>query len=97
MTIPTVDSLRRAHRRLDRRNAAKQRREHTAADLLQAMKRGVSLHRCNRNHRVLWALSTGEIVTAEAADDLLRNPHVVGVGDALFADAPSQTFRWIEE
>ena len=61
---------------------------------LQAMRDGAALHRCNRTHRTIWALSSGEFVTFEAATDVLRDPHVIGVGDCLFGPELSQTFRW---
>ena len=96
MPVPTTRSLRNTHRRLDRRNRAQEQRELTAARILQAMRDGAALHRCNRTHRTVWALSSGEFVTFEAATDVLRDPHVVGVGDCLFGPELSQTFRWIE-
>jgi len=96
MSVPTPDSVRKTNRRLDRRNATKQRCEQTASKILEAMRNGASLHRCNRTHRTIWLLSTGPFVTHEAATDVLRDPHVVGVGDALFGPELSQTFRYIE-
>jgi hypothetical protein len=88
--IHTPESLRRSARRLDRRNA-------TAARVLQAMRGGAILHRCNHRHRAIWVLSSGEFVTPEAAADVLRNPHVVGTGDCLFGPELSQTFRYVGE
>src|SRR5262245_61028946 len=96
--VPTPGSIRQINRRLDRRNAARERREHTAAAILRAMRDdGVTLHRCNRNHRILWSLSSGQFITHEAATDVLRDLHVVGVGDCLFGPELSQTFRYVEE
>jgi hypothetical protein len=95
VTVHTPAPLRRINRRY-RRNATKRRHEHTAASLIQAMRNGASLHRCNRNHRVLWSLSTGEFITHEAATDALGDPHLVGVGDCLFGPELSQTFHYID-
>lgn len=99
MTIHTPQSLRRTQRRLDHRNATKQRRERAKTKVLAAMRGGASLHRCNRQHRIVWALSTGEFVTAEAAIDARSDAHVVGVGDCLFGpwSELSQTFRYVDE
>jgi hypothetical protein len=86
--IPTPDSLRRAHRRLDRRAASL-----NAA--LAAMRRGKSLHLEYRSGgRPCWSLSNGRAVSAEVAAILTRNASVVPVGDALFAGIPGQTWRY---
>jgi RNA-splicing ligase RtcB len=95
VTIHTSESLRKAHRRLDRRNARAQRAEMAAAKVLQAMKQGAALHRCNREHRTIWALSTGEFVAPEVAEDVQRDARVVGVGDCMFGPELSQTFRYL--
>jgi hypothetical protein len=88
MSVPRPASLRKLHRRQDRRNAAKAR-------VLEAMRNGAALHLCHRMHRKVWALSTGEFITYEAAIDTIRDPHVVGVGDSLFGPELSQTFRYV--
>ena len=97
MTVHTPAGLRRRHRRLDRRNARKRRREFMAAIIINAMRAGASLHRCNRHHRTLWSLSTGEFVTHEAATDVLNAGRVVAVGDCLFGPELSQTFRYVDQ
>jgi hypothetical protein len=94
--IHTPKTLRRTARRLDRRNRAQQQRRLTAARILEVMRDGASLHRCNHQHRTVWVLSNGEFVTVEAATEVMRNPHVVGVGDSLFGPELSQTFRYSE-
>ena len=99
MTIPTPKSLRNAHRRLDRRNAAQQGHQLTVARVLNEMQKGASLHRCNRRTRTIWVLSNGEFVTVEAAAAVLADPRVVGAGDSLFGqERPelSQTFWWLD-
>jgi hypothetical protein len=95
--IHTPESVARTGRRLDRRNAAKRRREEEANKIIAALRSGAALHRCNRGHRIIWSLSTGEFVTHEAATDALKDPRVAGVGDCLFgSDELSQTFRYVE-
>ena len=89
MTIHTPSSLQKTHRRQDQRRATKER-------ILELMRNGAALHRCNCACRVVWALSTGEFLTHEAACDTLRDPHVVGAGDCLFGPELSQTFRYID-
>jgi hypothetical protein len=90
---------RNSARRLDRRNAAERRREQARAKILKAMRAGAELHRCNGSQRVIWTLSTGEFVTAEAAADVLGDVHVAGAGDCLFGPWPelSQTFRYVDD
>jgi hypothetical protein len=97
MGIPTAESLRLVHRRLARRTAAKRRHGLTADTILEAMRQGASLHRCYRTDRIIWALSTGEFVTHEAATDVISDRRVVGVGDSLFSPELSQTFRYAED
>jgi hypothetical protein len=97
MTIPIIQKIRRTNRKLDRCSAVRERRQQTAAQLLEAMKRGASLHRCNRPTRTIWVLSDGTFVTNEAAADLMASGHVVGVGDCLIGGGElSQTFRYVE-
>jgi hypothetical protein len=85
----TVSSLQKIHRRQNQRALTEEK-------ILAAMRGGACLHRCNRRQRVIWALSTGEFVTPEAAADVLCAPHVVGVGDSLLGPELSQTFRYAE-
>ncbi len=99
MPVPTTRSLRNTQRRLNHRIAAQQRRQQAAARILEEMRNGASLHRCNRGARVIWVLSTGRFVTHEAVTDVMRDPRIVGVGDSLFGTALrelSQTFRYVE-
>jgi hypothetical protein len=86
-TIPTSDSLRRAHRRLGRRSAG----INTA---LAAMRRGESLHLEYRGGgRPCWSLSNGRTVSAEVASILINSASVVPAGDALFSDLPGQSWK----
>jgi hypothetical protein len=42
-----------------------------------------------------WSLTNGEPVDDEVAKAVVRSPRVVGVGDSLFKNCPSQTWRWV--
>ena len=88
--IPTLASLRRAHRRLNRRIT-------TVGAALAAMRGGQCLHLQYQAGRPLWSLSGGQNVSAEVAGILTKNASVVPVGDALFADVPSQTWRFTND
>ena len=60
MTIPTVNSLRRSHRRPDRHQLG-------VGHVLDAMKRGSALRLEYQNGRSLWSLSRGPFVAADIA------------------------------
>jgi hypothetical protein len=90
MTVVTAAELRRRHRRMDRRAAGKWR-------VLAAMREGACLHRYHVWGRTLWSLSTNNMnISAEMAADVIADPHVVPVGDALDTWGPSQTYRWTD-
>jgi hypothetical protein len=86
----TSSRRRRISRRLDRLNA------HVAATP-EAMKAGAALHLCLDRGTACWWLSTGRCVDAAVARIVVRNAAVVGVGDPLFGDVASQTYRSIDE
>lgn len=90
MPIPTVASLRKTRRRLDRRQLNELR-------VLGAMAHGASLRLTHQNGRQLWAISTGEFVSAEIALVVIKNPKVAAVDAALFAGMLAQTWRYIED
>jgi hypothetical protein len=82
-------SLQKAHRRQDRRAVNKQR-------ALDIMRNGAVFRRTFVLGKPHWTLS-GLPVPHETATDLLRDPFVIPVGDALFGDGSmSQTFRYAE-
>jgi hypothetical protein len=88
--IFTPSELHRMARRLDRRvNAV-----NTA---LTAMKQGAALHLFYERGHPTWKLSNGTFIAPETADAVINNPRVAGVGDALFPDHPSQTWRYIND
>jgi hypothetical protein len=84
MTIPTVQSISRARRVMDRRRAK-------AARVIDAMANGASLHLMFTGHKSVWTLSTGVSVTAEVALMVLNDIRTVGCGDGLFGGGPCQT------
>jgi hypothetical protein len=86
MLIHTPASRRRISRQLDQLNAR-------AAAILGAMKAGAALHFGASR----WWLSTGRSVDPAVARAVVRSSSVVGVGDALFGDIASQTYRYVDE
>jgi hypothetical protein len=84
--IFTPSELHRAAHHLDRL---------ASADVvLDAMRRGASLHLQYTNGRPFWSLSTGRAVSADVASLLTNHASVAPVGDALFTDIPAQTWRF---
>lgn len=68
-----------------------------ATTVLTAMQRGECLILEHRWFGRSWCLSGGRRVDDEIAKIVVKNRNVVGVGDALFKNTPSQTWRWAEE
>ena len=89
-TIPTTNTLRNSSRRLDRLNA-------DVDVVLNAMRNGATLHLEFFQQGPRWRTSAGRYVTNEVAKLVIINKRVAAVGDALFADALSQTWRYIAE
>jgi hypothetical protein len=90
MTIPTVDTLRTGHRRLDKRIEQ-------AEQVIQAMRAGAVLHMQLAKAGPRWALSNGRQVTDDVAKLVVTSSSIVGDGDALFGECQAQTFRWWQE
>jgi hypothetical protein len=64
--------------------------------LTQMRDRGAALHRHHDRRRgPVWTLANGREVEDHVAAQVVKNPSVIGVGDALFKDVPSQTYRWV--
>jgi hypothetical protein len=78
------------HRRQSRRAEAKQK-------VLNAMRCGAALCCQHTAHGSRWVLSNGIEVLPEAEFDVRADPHVQGVGDAMFDAELSQTFRYLSE
>lgn len=91
MMIPTAKKLDTQGRRLNRLNGRTFR-------ILEVMRcRGVLLHFDQSGRPPRWWLSNGQQVDEQTAAVLITRHEVVSVGDALFAGAPSQTYRYAEE
>jgi hypothetical protein len=91
VSIPTLETLRKVHRKQARRTVG-------AVRVLSLMKAGASLQCSFERGRTIWRLSTGPFITQEVVNEVIGNPSVVGTGDCLFDDAhSSQTFRWINQ
>jgi hypothetical protein len=84
----TATQIRKNSRRLDRINSI-------VSSILAAMQAGQSLH-CEFGPRgPNWKLSNGRHLADEVARIVIANHSVAAVGDALWADATSQTWRYV--
>jgi hypothetical protein len=68
-----------------------------AAAVIRTMRRGEALHLEYRRSGPAWRVSSGRHVADETARAVITNVNVVGVGDSLFGDALSQTWRYLTE
>jgi hypothetical protein len=82
----TVPSLRASRRRLAMEKAT--------AVLDEMKQRGVALHLSYTRSGKSWALSNGRRVDSDVADLVTASASVAPVGDTLFRETMSQTFRW---
>jgi hypothetical protein len=64
--------------------------------VLHAMRNGATLHLEFYETGPRWRMSNGRYVNAAVARIVITNKNVVGVGDTLFADGTSQTWRFVE-
>jgi hypothetical protein len=81
------------HRRL----ATRVERIEQADQVLADMRAGATLHLQHAKAGPQWALSNGRRVANDIAQLVIASASVVGVGDSLFNDAASQTWRWWRE
>jgi len=89
--IHTPASLARTNRRLDRKCR-------DVDFVVGRMRAGQVLRLCFTRRKAEWFLSpSGELVTEEIARLVISRPDIVDVGDALFAGATAQTFRYIAD
>ena len=86
----TLSTAHKNSRRLDRLNAG-------VATVLHAMRAGQTLHLEFYPTGAKWRMSNGPYVNEEVARIVITNGCVVGVGDTLFADGTSQTWRFVED
>jgi hypothetical protein len=89
IAIHTPSTLRNSSRRLDRRNAG-------VAIVLRAMRAGASLQLEFHPTGSRWRVSNGRYVNDEVARIVIADKQVIGVGDTLFPEGLSQTFRFVE-
>ena len=87
-SIPTVQSVVRTSRRLDRLN---RKVEH----VVELMRAGAALHATHGSKSMQWWLSTGIAVHGDVARLVTQHAEIVGVGDSLFGPNLSQTFRYV--
>jgi len=86
--IPTVASIRRVRRRIDRRRRSADR-------IIAAMRdEGAALHCSFENRGLAWWLSDGARVPGEVAQLVVINVDIASVGDALFENTTAQTYRF---
>jgi hypothetical protein len=85
--INSTSSLRAQRHKLERKLENAQR-------VLDEMRKGSALHLEFTARGSRWVLSNGRQVADDTARFVIGSSSVVGVGDALFAGAASQTFRW---
>jgi hypothetical protein len=88
-SIPTVTTLQRQNNLIDRRRRA--------ADRVIAAMRGenLSLHCSYEPAGAHWSLSDGRPVQRGIAELVTVATDIVSVGDGLFRNMPSQTYRFI--
>jgi hypothetical protein len=86
----TPSTLRNHSRRLDRLNDG-------VAAVLHAMRNGATLHLEFYETGPKWRTSNGRYVNGAVARVVITDKRVAGVGDTLFADGTSQTWRFVED
>jgi hypothetical protein len=64
--------------------------------VLARMKKGEALHRHHSWYGPAWFLTRGQSVPTEVAQAVISNKNIADVGDGLFANGPSQTWRWFD-
>jgi hypothetical protein len=89
-SIPTVASLRRVRRRLDRRRLLTNRVVATMRD------GGQSLHCCFEQKPVWW-LTDGMRVPNDVAELVIAHADIVPIGGALFRNVHAQTYRHVSK
>jgi hypothetical protein len=88
MTIPTVQSIRRARRFQDHRRAA-------AARVILMMARGATLNLMFTKTGSAFTLSDGTYVAPEIAIMVINDVRIISLQDGLFPALP-QTWRHVE-
>jgi hypothetical protein len=88
--VHTVRELQRRHRRLDRR-------VNSANFVIACMRDGATLHLAFQRGGPVWSLSDGRRITDDVARVVIADHRVVGVGDCLLKNLPSQTYRYVAD
>jgi hypothetical protein len=90
--VQTAGQLQRKHRRLDRQTLS-------AEVVVNRMYEGACLHLYHDRRRgPVWRLSVAAAEVPDAvARQVIQRDDIVPVGDVLFADCLSQTYRYAEE
>jgi hypothetical protein len=90
--VQTPGQLQRKHRRLDRRTLS-------AEAVVNRMFEGECLHFYHDRRRgpVWWLSAIAPEVPDAVAQLVIQRDDIVAVGDTLFADGFSQTYRYLEE
>jgi hypothetical protein len=86
--MTSIAKLHANTRRLDRINVK-------VTSVLAAMRRGEALHMEFQWYGRVWCLSGGRRIDDDVARIVIKNTSVADVGDALFNNCPSQTWRWV--
>jgi hypothetical protein len=88
-SIPTVTALQRQNNLVDRRRRAADR-------VIVAMRdESLALHCSHEKSGTRWWLSDGRPVQPEIAKLVTIDANITSVGDGLFRNMPSQTYRFI--
>ena len=82
----SLHDLKLARHRIDRKRRETDR-------VLAEMRNGASLLLHFVNGRPFWRVSTGEFVSADAANIIINRSGIASCGDALFHGMPGQTWR----
>ena len=85
---------------MQRRRQRGHRRDHklcSARAVLAAMRAGAALHLRYVFGSPRWTLTDGRRVDGAAAAIIVAHPKIIGDNDALFADAPAQTYHYVSK
>jgi hypothetical protein len=87
-----------SHQQLEKRSRRLRRLDAKVNEVLATMRNGTALLLSfHSGGEETWRLSNGVHVSADVARMVTHLPNIVGVGDSLFADVPSQTWRLVNE
>jgi hypothetical protein len=96
MTLHTPQSLRRLHRRLDRRNARAERDHQRIEQIVEQMRRGPVLHCYYTFGKPTFVLSDNTRIPEALGHALARHSNLVAVDPPLVDGGLPQTFRFAQ-